>query len=230
MAKKKLTRKELLKDNDEFISLSSRAVIFVNQHSRQFIYLGLALVAVVIIYIGASIYMGHINKKGQELYNKAYYRLIKNMTPDADQKYLKQSAEIFQKVKNSYGISKAARLALPELAYLKFIEKKYEDAIPLYQDFLANVPDNMPYQSMARIALAACFEAEGDFSEAIQYLNQIIAETDGFFKEYAMFSLARVYRLAKQDEKSIEILKEFSEKFKSSPFLPLVKSHLKELP
>ena len=53
---------------------------------------------------------------------------------------------------------------------------------------------------------------------------------DNFFKELAMISLARVYRLASQEDMSKEILKEFIEKFKSSPYMPIAKTHLNKLP
>ena len=226
MAKKKVTRKELLKAPDEFLTFSARAVIFINEHSRQFAYLGVAVVAIALIYLGIHTYMRHINKKGQNTYNKAYYTLVKNMGPDANQKDLKQSEELFEQVKNRYGISKTARLALPELAYLKFIEKKYDEAITLYKEFLRKASDNIPYQSLARIALAACYEAKGDFNSAIEALNRVIAGPDDFFKEQAMLSLSRIYRLSHHEEKSREILKEFVTKYTSSPFLPLAKAHL----
>ena len=45
-------------------------------------------------------------------------------------------AELFQKVKNQYSRSKAGRLALPELAFMRLQEKKYDEAISLYSEFL----------------------------------------------------------------------------------------------
>jgi len=226
MAKKKVTRKELLKSPDEFLTFSARAVIFINEHSRQFAYLGVAVVANALIYSGIHNYLRKINKKGQNTYNMAYYTLVRNMSPDANIKDLKQSEELFEQVKDRYGISKAARLALPELAYLKFIEKKYDEAISLYKEFLSKASDDIPYQSLAWIALAACYEAKGDLNSAIEALNRIIAGPDDFFKEQAMLSLSRIYRLSHHEEKSREILKEFVTKYTSSPFLPLAKAHL----
>ena len=227
MAKKKVTRKELLKGTDEFLTFSAKAAIFVNEHTRQFIYIGVAIAAIVVIYLGVNTYMGYVNKKGQNTYNTAYNIFIKNMNPDPDQKDLKKSKELFQNVKDEYGLSKAARLALPELAYLNFIDKKYDDALSLYQEFLNKVSDDTTYQSLTRIALAACHEEKGDFKGAIETLKQIIAGPHDFFKEQAMLSLARAYRLDHQDEKSRVTLTEFVEKFKSSPFLPIAKAYLK---
>jgi outer membrane protein assembly factor BamD (BamD/ComL family) len=228
MAKKRVTRKQLLKEPDEFLTFSGRAALFVREHSRQFKYLGGAIATALLIYLGINTVMGYINKKGQNVYNMAYYILAQDMDLNLQSEDLKQSVDLFQKVIDNYGFSKVSRLALPELAYLKMAEKKYDEAIPLYQEFLGKVPNNIPYQSLTRMALAACYEAKGEFERAIETLRQITAGPDDLFKEQAMLSLARVYRLAHQEDKSKEILKEFVEKFKTSPFLPIAKAHLYE--
>ena len=226
MAKKKVTRKELLKKPDEFLTFSGRAALFVREHSRPFAFLGVAIAASLLIYLGINTVIGYINKKGQNAYNTAYYALAENMDPNLDPKVLKQSAELFQRVIDKYGLSKVSRLALPEMAYLKVLEKKYDEAISLYQEFLKEVPVNAPYQTLAKIALASCYEAKGEFERAIEILSLITHEPDDTFKAQAMLSLARIYRLANQEDKSKEILEEFVEKFKTSPFLPMAKAHL----
>ncbi|MDY7035816.1 MAG: tetratricopeptide repeat protein [Thermodesulfobacteriota bacterium] len=227
MAKKKLTRKELLKGTDEFLSLSARAAIFVNKHSRQFVLMGAILAVIALIYLGITTYLGYVNRKGQDTYNIAYYTFLKNMNMGGDQKKIKQSEELFKKVIEEYGLSKAARLALPEIAYLKFLDKKYDEAISMYEKFIIEESDNSPYQSLASIALAACYEEKKDFKRAIEILRQITAGSDDYFKEQAMLHLARVYRLSNQEDKSLEILKEFIEKFKTSPLVPIAKAHIK---
>jgi len=226
MAKKKVTRKELLKGTDEFLTFSARTVIFVKEHSRPFTYLGTVIAAIALIYLGVNTYLNYVNKKGQNAYNIAYYSFAKNIDPKTDQKNLKEPAELFEQVMDKYGLSKVSRLAPPELAYLKFLEKKYDEAISLYQKFLDGLPENSPYQSLAKLALAACFEGKGELGRAIETLKQIMSGPDEFFKEQAMLSLARVYRLDNQQEKSSEILTEFVEKFKASSFLPMAKALL----
>ena len=52
MAKKKVTRKELLDPSDEFMSISARAIIFVREHSRHFYYVGIGIVVIILIVHG----------------------------------------------------------------------------------------------------------------------------------------------------------------------------------
>jgi outer membrane protein assembly factor BamD (BamD/ComL family) len=181
-----------------------------------------------LIYLGMTTFMGYINKKGQTAYNTAYYILAENANPEKDAQALKESAELFQKVIDKYGMSKVSRLALPELAYLRMAEKNYDEAIGLYLEFLNEIPDNSPYQSLARLALAACYEANGELERAIETLSLVVDGPNDSFKEQAMLSLARVYRLDNQKDKAKKVLEEFLEQFKSSPFLPIAKAHLAE--
>ncbi len=226
MAKKKLSRKELLKGPDEFLTVSERAVIFIREHLRQFQYVGVAIAALILIYLGINGYLRYINKKGQQAYNSAYYSLVKTLNEDADQEGLEKSRELFQKVIDDYGFSKVSRLAAPEIANIKFREKKYDEAIALYREYMKEVPEKSPYETLAKLALSACYEAKGEFSAAVDLLKEILSETGDFFKEQAMLALARVYRLSSQSEKSKEILQEFVGKYKDSPFAAVAKAHL----
>jgi predicted negative regulator of RcsB-dependent stress response len=228
MAKKKVSRKELLKGPDEFLTVSSRAVIFFNEHTRQFSYVGAVIVLIILVYLGFNFYMNYINKKGQIAYNQAYYTLSKDTDSKTEPDNLKQMEALFAKVTDKYGRSKASRLALPELAHLEFRGSNYDDAISYYNRFLSEVPEDNAYRSLAKLALAACYEEKEEYKESIDILKQIVAGPDDFFRDQTMFSLARVYRLSNQQEKSRETLKEFVEDFQTSPFLPLAKALLDE--
>ena len=226
MASAKVSRKELLKKPDEFITFSAKMIIFAREHSRQFQYIGIGILAVILVSLGINIYIKHINKKGQEAFNKAYYALAKDMSPNAEIDDLNKTEELFNEVIDNYGSSKSALLALPELAYTKFKQKQYDEAISNYQAFLNKASDE-PYKSLARIGLAACYEEKGEFDKAIETLEYIRIGPDDFFKEHALLSLARAYRLTDQEEESNKILKEFIEKFNSSPFLSMAKAFIK---
>ena len=226
MASAKVSRKELLKKPDEFITFSAKTIIFAREHSQQFKYLGIGIIALIFVFLGINMYMKYINKKGQTAFNEAYYTLVGDVSQSGNTLDLKKVEELFNAVIDNYSISKSALLTLPELGYVNFKQKKYDEAISRYQMFLDKAPDD-PYISLARIGLAVCYEEKGDFDKAIQSLEYIRQGPDDFFKEQAMLSLARVYRLTRKEEKSNEILKEFIEKFSTSPFLSIAKAYIK---
>ena len=226
MAKKKKSRKELLKSPDEFMTFSEKALQFYNSHERQFQYLGIAIVATVLVYLAVNTYMRYVNNKGQDAYNSAYYALIKSLKDKPGLESLKESESLFAKVIDEHGSSKAARLALPQVAFGRFLEEKYDEAIPLYKEFLDSVSGDGQYSSLARLALAACYEAKGEVKRALETLAPVFERPGDPFKESAMLSQARLYRLDNKPEKEKEVLRRFVEEYKDSPFLPFAKARL----
>jgi len=226
MAKKKITRKKLLKEPDEFLTLSGKVFNYARTHVKQLEYLGIALGALVLLFFGGYTYYRYINKKGQETYNKAYEIFQNDFKPGMKLSDLKKSAELFKKVIDKYHLSKAARLALPEEAYTEFLNRDYDGAISLYRKFLDKVSGNYRYEALARLALAACYEQKGQYETAIVTLKPILVEKGNPFGEPALFHMARLYRLNHQPAEEKKAVKEFIETYKNSPFLPMIKAHL----
>jgi len=227
MSKTKISRKEMLKKPDEFMTLTARAIEFVKGHKRQFDYLGMAVLGLIIIYLGINAYTKYINKKGQEAYNTAYYAMVKNTGADKAATDYKKNEELFNDVINKYGMSKSAKLAIPELAYAKFEQKQYDEAISRYEEYLNKISEDGPYNSLTRLSLSTCYGQKGEYEKAVAPLEKIMEGPDDYIKEQAMLSLARVYRLAGKQDKSNEIIKQFKEKFPKSVFLDLVNSFQK---
>ncbi|MEJ2025368.1 MAG: tetratricopeptide repeat protein, partial [Deltaproteobacteria bacterium] len=117
-------------------------------------------------------------------------------------------------------------LALPVEAYVKFLNKDYDDAISLYRNFLDKVSGNEQYEALARLALAACYEQKGQLQTAIVTLKPIVDQKGNPFGEPALFHMTRLYRLNHQDKEEKQAIKEFMETYKNSSFLPLIKAHL----
>jgi predicted negative regulator of RcsB-dependent stress response len=228
MAKKKVTRKELLKRDDEFISLSNRVALYVSAHSKQIQYMILSVMIIIAIGIGISLYFRHLNKKALAAYNLAYKNLVSDSSPETTGDNIKRAGEELDKIIKKYGRTKMATLAIPQLAYLKYDEGKYDEAIALYQTYLERDKSGSIYSSMAHFGLAAAYEAKGEHQSAISHLKKIVDEGHNSLKDEAMFSLGRVYALSGQSEISRETFKEFVNQFKESPLLPLAKANLKE--
>ena len=224
--KKKIKRKELLKEPDEFLTFSSRLFNWIVTHQRQLYTAGIVVAGLFLLYMGGYFYYRHMNKKAQELYNTAYEALASNMKPDTNTKDWAKTQDLFQKVIHDYSLSKASRLALPQAAYAAYRQKKYDDAIGLYEKFLSKIGDEPNYSMLTQMALAACYEKKGSMDKAIQLLEPLSQEKANPFRELAMLNLARVYLLAHRTEDSKKVLEEFVKEFPDSPFLPMAKALL----
>ena len=226
MARKKISRKALLKEPDEFLSFSTRAVNFFNAHLREIQYIGFAIGIVVIAYLAGYAYLRSVNKNAQHAYNIAYYTFTQNLKEGLTPEKLRESEILFKEVVDEYGLSRVARLAFPNMAYAKFFEKRYDEAIDLYKRFIKKVSGNAQYESLAYLAIAGCHEAKGELQEAADTLSPIVERPDDPFRELAMFKLSRIYRLSGKPEKEKEILTKFVQEYGGSPFVPMAKARL----
>jgi len=224
MAKKKISRKEILKKPDELISITGKTIDFIKGHKRLFDYLGTAILGVIVIYIGIYAYMRYVNNKGKEAFNTAFYSAFFNAGNEDTPADPKKAEELFNNVIEKYGMSKAAKLALPELAYLKFEQKQYDEAIAMYEEYLSKVSEDGPYRSLASLALSTCYEQKGEYEKAITPLEVIMLGPDDFIKEQAMLNMARIYRLDNKKDKATEVLIQLKEKFPDSVYYDMADS------
>jgi tetratricopeptide (TPR) repeat protein len=224
MAKQKIKRKELLKSPDEFLTFTERAISFVHERSKYFEYAGMVVVAAALVYLGVTTYLNYVNKQGQGAYNTAYSEIGEDKTD------FEKTEALFKKVTEEYSLSRVSRLVPAQVGYLKYQEKKYDEAITYYEMFRNELSENSPYRILSQLALAAVHEEKGELDRAIGILSDLKSKSRNVFMEQTLLSLARVYRLSKQDEKAKEIYGEFIDRFKASPFLSVAKSYLDEHP
>jgi outer membrane protein assembly factor BamD (BamD/ComL family) len=226
MAAKKITRKELLKRPDEFLSFSSRAIGFFSTHVHELKIAGVVVLGLLVCYLGGYAYLRHVDHKGQEAYNKALYLLTDSGDPEQYRANLNKAVKIFQEVVASERWSDAAKLALSEVAFGKFMDGEYDQSIKLYSKFEKEASGDPDFKTLSILAIASCDEAGGDFKKAIDSLNRVLNGPDSPFKENAAYSLTRVFRLDHQTDQAQAALKSFIEKYPSSPLVPLAKAHL----
>jgi outer membrane protein assembly factor BamD (BamD/ComL family) len=217
------SRKELLSTNDEFVTFSARMLVLAGEHKKQLQLAGYCILVIIILFTAGNMYLKNRNSKAMDAYNTAYYAISGSISPDKKQAAYAKSREDFGKVLAEYKMSGAASVTMPQLAHIDFLEKKYDDAIKKYQDYLDSNPGE-PYYSYGILALSACYEEKGDYDKAISSLEKVVKGADGYSKEQAMLGLARIYRLKKDTAKSNEILKDFIGKYPSSPSIALAKA------
>ena len=225
MAKKKITRKELLKNTDEFLTFSGKAALFFNQHLRELKLAGIGLGIIAVAYISIWGYLRHTNKAGQEAYNAAYDTVIEVSSAGNVKEAVLKSEPLFQTVIDDYSMSRAATLALAQVGHAKFEEGQYDDAVKYYHDY-GDEASGQSYETLSKLAIAACYEAKGDYKKAIETLDPVLKISSDPFRETAMVDLERLYRLDNQPEKAKEILQSFANEYANSPFFRMLKTRI----
>lgn len=223
---KKISRKELLKGPDEFMTLTERAAVWVQGHTQGLLYAGVAVAVLILGYLGVSWYLGYEDKKGQEVYNQAYQAMRKAEASGVEPDASALPVELFEEVGEEHGLARVSDLALPQLARLRFREGEVDEAIALYRKFEAENKAKASYVTLARLAIAACYEAKEDYTAAVQELTPFEKNDDAFLREQALVRLIRLHRLSGRSNEAREMQEILSTEYPGSPFLPLTEALL----
>ena len=227
MAKKrKKTRKELLKEPDEFLTLSSKLIGLAIDYKTHLTYaLGIILIIVVII---SGIRFFSIRSE-----NNASALLDESLTKYNSLKAEKQPDEIygavsadFQFILNKYRSKESAKLARLIFANICYNAGKYKQAIELYKSALADFAKYPMIHHQILSNLGYAYEQEEDYSTAVGYFEKISSATGSIRRDEALYHLGRLYDKLGENEKSREAYNKILTDHQDFIYIDLVKERI----
>lgn len=213
--KKKISRKELLKKPDEFITVSTRTLNWVKDNYPKVIWIGSGIVLVLILFFGYSAYRNSQEKQGHEKYFSSLAVL------DPDQK-LKKLEEIIK----DYPRTKAAYSALVTAGHLYFQKKDFSRAVSSYQTALDKGKFPPAFKTPIQGNLAYAYEQKGDLQQAAKAFSEITQSNENLLKEDSLINLARVYQKMGKKAEAKATYQTFLKSFPQSIYAKVVKDRL----
>jgi len=106
-------------------------------------------------------------------------------------------------------------------------DKTYETAMNLYKEYINDNPD-VPQASIALEQLVNCYSDQGEWLEAIRYLqNDIIEDSDSPLALQAMLITGTIYEAQfNSRDKAFEIYRQAIEKFPEDPLVEKIRDRL----
>lgn len=205
MAKKKrVTRKQLLKEPDEFLTFSAKALRFVADNQKPVFGVIIGVVVVALAFAGFRYFSNLSERRAYELFEQGrlYYSAeISGGKTATDQE---KAAEQFEKVIREYRSTDAARFSLLVYADMSYNRGDYQKAIELYQEALEAFSGEGYIQKLILGGLAYAYEAEKDYKSAAEYFQRITETQDEFMKADAFYNLGRIMETLNHQEKALE--------------------------
>lgn len=158
--KKKISRKELLKKPDEFITTSNKVYTWATQHLQK------VLIAVIVLVVAAAAvigYQGYRSHREAQAHEK-YFAALE--LPDTTQKI-----KSLQAVTADFSGTKAADKAWVSLGHVFYEQKDFPKAIQAYQTALNRKTFPTAFQSLIQEDLAYTLEEKGDLKGAAAYFS-----------------------------------------------------------
>jgi tetratricopeptide (TPR) repeat protein len=205
MAKKpKKTRKQLLKEPDEFITFSSKMIKLAVEYKTQLAWALAITLALVVIISGQRFFSIRSEQKASLLLEQSLseYNRIK-ATKSPAEVYDDVSAD-FQLILKKYGGKENGKLARLIFANICYDAGKYQQAIELYKISLTDFKMHPVIFSQVLNSLGYACEQIKDHSAAVGYFEQVSTTTTGLMRAEALYHLGRLYSFLEQPAKSKE--------------------------
>ena len=227
MAKKrKKTRKELLKEPDEFLTISSKLINLAIEYKTQLTYaLGFFLVLAVII-SGIRFFSIRAENNASELLGKS---LTKYNSIKAEKESVEVYGEVtadFQLILGKYKGKESTKLARLTYANICYDAGKYEQAIELYKTAQTEFAKYPMILQQILSNLGYAYEQQEDYATAISYFEKISSAPEPILRDEALYHLGRLYDKLGQNKKSREAYNKILNDHQDFIYIDLVKERM----
>jgi tetratricopeptide (TPR) repeat protein len=213
--KKKISRKDLLKKPDEFITLSTRTLNWVKDNPLKVIWTVTGLVLILTMYFGYSAYRNRQERLGHE----KYFSSLEVVDPDQK---LKQLEEIIR----DYPGTKAAQSSWVTAGHLYYQKKDFSRAVSNYQAALNKGKFPPTFKTLLLSSLAYAYEQKGDLQQAAKTFSEITQRPENLLKEDSLLNLARIYQKMGKKAEAKTTYRTFLKSFPQSVYSNMVKEQL----
>ncbi|HUV51257.1 MAG TPA: tetratricopeptide repeat protein [Anaerolineae bacterium] len=207
MAKKKITRKQLIKGPDEFISLSSRLLESAIKYKVQISFVLGVIALLIIVVSGIRYFSNKAENRAFALLDQAitgYNFILKDNGPE---KAYQDFGQNFDFIIKKYSRRDAAKLAGLIYANICYNAGDYEKATALYDKSLKDFKNHPSIETFILSGTGYNHEEKKDYKAAVNCFEMIVAQSGTIMKDDALFNLGRLYAAMGENEKSIAAFK-----------------------
>ena len=223
MAKKKVSRKELLKQEDEFITLSQRMISFLVDHKKQFI-TGFSIFFSVLILIAGIRYFSEKAERTSFLLLSQVLGAYEEKKAETDPKEALAAVEAdFQKLLKKYSGKEGAAMGRVFLGGIYLEAQEPKKALAVYEQALEDFDPQDPIHYRIVSAMGYAREADGDLAGAATDFQKVADAVPALSKDLALFNLGRIYEALGDKEKSLAAFKKLVSDYQDSLYIEVAR-------
>lgn len=228
MAKKvKIPKKKILKESDEFVSTTSKALNYAFENKKKFLILTVAVLVFALLFVGWRFYVKKTEKEASILYYKAiqYYHSdnkSESSVKDDKERY-NLALKKFKDVIERYPRTSVASMAFLYSGHIYYKLDEFDKSIKSYQNFLKKIPSDNPLNVFAYDGLGYAFEAKGDYKNALIYFRKLIDGKEKPLSKLGYFNVGRCYEELGEKGKAIETYQRLITAYPNSGYAALAK-------
>jgi predicted negative regulator of RcsB-dependent stress response len=222
----KKTRKELLKEPDEFITLSSRMVGFIAAHKKIIGYICFGVLLVAVLFSGYIGYSGWRESAAAAQLAQALAKYERLRAETSQDKAVQGVAEDFRRILDDYGNRSNGSIARVLYANLCYEAGDFKQAAELYQTSLTRFADDPLMRFLLLKSLAYTHEGLKDDAAAVAYFEQALAAGQKNLQDDVLFHLGDLYARLGDPQKSSAAFTRLLSDHQDSVFVNMVRERV----
>ena len=224
---KKISRKKLLKEPDEFLSFAGRLVQFGKQYQEKLIG-GITVLFVLLAIISVIRYISGKNEsEASLLLSKAQAKYEKALSSNKPQEAYKEVEKDFERILNDFSGQMAGKQARFIFADVCFDAGKIDQAIKLYQASLKDWSKEPIIKNIIMGSLGNAYEEKKEYKKALSYYEQIRDGSESFGKANALYNLGILYAKKNKTKKSQKAFKMVDQDYSNYIYAEIVKDKIR---
>ena len=226
MAKrKKISRKQLLKEPDEFLTTSAKLIQWAQRHQRKLLY---ALSALLIVTLAISGFRYHSAQMEKQAFDALSAALAKYQAASGQ-----QNAEIdatavekeFDALLQKYGNRAGGHFAGLYFANICYRSGKTDKALTLYLNALKDFED--PFlRAQIQMNIGYAYQKKADFDKAAAYFEAVAADKLSTLAADALFHLSQCLAALGQHDRSARALQQLMDDHADYVYIALIAEQL----
>ena len=202
MAKGSVTRKQLLKEPDQFITFSGKLIAFGRSHLKTILISAGGFLALIL----AVAVIGQVSNRNESNASRKVEQALAKYSAalrDTDAKTAHDRAkDDFTEIFDRYGSKSAAKIARIVYGDISYNAGDAETAIAMYTQALADLGDASSLKNIVLSGLGHAYLLNGSHADAIRCFEQLSRDEEMTMKRGALFNLAWLYDATGEKEKS----------------------------
>lgn len=218
MAKKKrVSRKKLLKEPDEFLNTWIRIIVYLKEHSNLFY---MAITAIIILSVGISILSYRYIKLKQDAEDIMSRAIETYVYAGSNEEELEKALLGFDTIVDKYSLSDVKDLALIYRGHVLFDLGRYDEALSSYER--AREIFDGPLRDVAAVCVGYCFEQIGEYEKAAETFMTLLDKSD----RNSYLNLIIAMKLAGKTDEVKKYTEEFIHLFPDTSYTKMFREEL----
>jgi tetratricopeptide (TPR) repeat protein len=223
----KKTRKELLKEPDEFITLSSRLLGFIATYKNVIGVASLGVLLAAAAVSGYVWYSGWQESKAAAQLSQVLSRYERLRNETSQEKAVQEVAGEFRRILDGYGNRSNGNIARVLFANLCYQAGDFKQAVDLYQQSLAGFRDDPLMRFQLLRSLGYTYTGLKDDTTAASYFEQALSAAQKNLQDDVLFHLGELYARQGNAQKSTEAFNRLMTDHQDSVYINMVRERVR---